>query len=180
MIYDYKQVLKFFGSPYQIRRAIKEEKLFKIESGIYSYNNNVNALSVLMKKYPNAIITSETAYYFHRLTDVIPSKIMLATGRNNSKIHDKRVKQIFISEQFLNIGKTTIKVNGVVVNIFDKEKLLIELIKNKKKTSFDYYKEIINSYRNIRDELDIKKIEQYLELYPQNEELYKTIISEVF
>ena len=39
--------------------------------------------------------------------------------------------------------------DGVDIVIYDKERLLVELIRNKRKFSFDFYKEIIenNGYR---------------------------------
>ncbi len=47
------------------------------------------------------------------------------------------------------INKTTIK-------IYSKERLLIELIRHRNKIPFDYYKEIISSYRNKIYDLDEK------------------------
>lgn len=53
--------------------------------------------------------------------------------------------------------------------------MLIELIKNKSNVSFDYYKEIILSYRNIANEPQNWKIEQYLENYSLEERILNII-----
>ena len=58
--------------------------------------------------------------------------------------------------------------------------MLIELIKNKKSIPFDYYKEVILNYRNIVDDLQNWKIEQYLENYSQEERILNIIQKEVF
>ena len=58
--------------------------------------------------------------------------------------------------------------------------MLIELIKNKKSIPFDYYKEVILNYRNIVDDLQNWKIEQYLENYSQGERIFDIIQKEVF
>lgn len=50
-----------------IKKLIKEGKLFKVEKGIYSDNNNVNYLEVLIKKYPNAVFAMESAFYQYHL-----------------------------------------------------------------------------------------------------------------
>ena len=47
------------------------------------------------------------------------------------------------------MGKTKMNYDGVDIVIYDKERLLVELIRNKRKFSFDFYKEIIASYRKI-------------------------------
>ena len=153
MLYTHKELLNKYKSNYQIEKAVKQQKIFKIEKGIYSTNKNVHYLEVITKKYPNAIITGESAYYYHNLTDVIPDKIYLATKRNAVRIKDKRIKQVLVSDKLFALGKEQLLFEGVHINIYDKEKMLIELIKNKSNISFDYYKEIILNYRNIVDEL---------------------------
>lgn len=43
------------------------------------------------------------------------------------------------------------------VKIYDRERMLIELIRNRNSIGFDYYKEIIQNYREIKDTLSTKK-----------------------
>lgn len=180
MLYTHKELLEKYKSNYQIEKAIQENKIFKIEKGIYSDKENVHYLEVIKKRYPEAILTGETAYYYHNLTDVIPEKICLATKRNAVRIADDRIKQLFISDNLFNLGKETLNIEGVTINIYDKEKMLIELIKNKSSIPFDYYKEIILSYRRISDELQIWKIEKYLENYSLEERILDILQKEVF
>lgn len=111
------------------------------------------------------------------MTDVIPQKYYLATNRKASKITDNKVKQLYVSEKTFDIGITTIKVDGIKIKIYDKEKMLIELVKN---IPFDYYKEIINNYRSISNKLDINKLSDYLNYYKNNTHLFIKIQKEVF
>ena len=157
-----------------------DKKIFKIEKGIYSDNNNVNYLEVLTKKYPNAIFTLDSAFYYHNLTDVIPKKEYLALRRNSTKISDNRVKVIYYQDKFFEIGKSSLKVNGVEIQIYDKERMLIELIRNRKTLGFDYYKEIIGNYREIKDSLNTKKIAEYISKFAIEDYLYDVIMKEVF
>lgn len=46
-------------------------------------------------KYPNAIFTLNSAFYYHGLNDVIPDLYFLTTSKEITKIRDKRVKQKF-------------------------------------------------------------------------------------
>ena len=59
---------------------------------------------------------------------------------------------------YFNLGKTNIEFEGVNINIYDRERMLIELIKNKNNTPYDYYKEIIDNYRKIKNELDVYQV----------------------
>lgn len=180
MILLYKELMNKYKSDYKIKKLIDNGKIIKVEKGIYSDNGNVNYLEILTKKYPDAVFTMNSAFYYHNLTDVIPDKEYLAIKRDSTKISDDRIKVIYYQDKFFDIGKTTIKVNGVEINIYDKERMLIELIRNEKSIGFDYYKEIINNYREIKDELNIKKISEYISKYAIEDYLYDVIMKEVF
>ena len=180
MLYRTDEILKKYKTNIELEKAIKNKKIFKIESGIYSSQEFVNYLLVISQKYPNAVFTSDSAFYYYNLTDVIPQKYYLATNRKASKIMDNKVKQIYVSEDKFNIGVTTIKVDGIKIKIYDKEKLLIELVKNSKNIPFDYYKEIINNYRSISDKLDMNKLSDYLNYYKNDIDLFLKIQKEVF
>ena len=171
MIYNYKEMIEKYKSDYQI---------YKIEKNIYSDSKNINYLEIISKKYINAIFTMDCAFYFHNLTDVIPSKITLATKRNALRIKDNKIIQMFISEKLFEIGKTQMIVEGATINIYDKERMLIELIRNKNQIAFDYYKEIISNYRKITNDLNISKIEEYIEIFPYEEHIYEVLQKEVF
>ncbi len=59
-------------SAYQLNKAIENKELFKVDNGLYSDVEFVNSLEIILKKYPNTIFTSDSAYYYYDLTDVIP------------------------------------------------------------------------------------------------------------
>ncbi|MDO4963468.1 MAG: hypothetical protein Q4E75_05200 [bacterium] len=180
MIYNYKEAISKYKDNYQLDKAIKNEKIFKIEAGLYSDEEFVNYLLIINKKYPNAVFTSDSAYYYYNLTDVIPKKYFLATHRKATKIVDNKIKQMYVSEDKFEIGISKLIVNGIEIKIYDKEKMLIELVKNSDKIPFDYYKEIINNYRNISDKLDMNKLSDYLNYYKNDIDLFSKIQKEVF
>lgn len=180
MVYNYKEVIEIYKSYYKLKKAIKNKEIFKIENGLYS-NKRINSpLIKYSKKYPNAVITMDSAFYFYDLTDVIPSKTYIATDRNADKIIDDKVVQFYMSKTILYKGRETKETENGEINIYNRERLLVELIRRKNKIPFDYYKEIISNYRKIVDELDIYKIETYLSLFKNGTNLSKIIQLEVF
>ena len=62
MILLYKELIKKYKSNYIIKKLIEEEKIFKIEKGVYSDKKDVNYLEIISKKYPNAIFTMDSAF----------------------------------------------------------------------------------------------------------------------
>lgn len=180
MVLSYKDAVSKYKSNYQLYNAINNKELYKIEPGVYSDRECVNYLSVLNLKYPNAVFTSDSAYYYHNLTDVIPRKYFLSTRRKASKINDSKVKQVYTPDEKFDVGITCINIGGIEIKIYDKERILIDLVNKSEKIPFDYYKEIINNYRETRDTLDMNKIVQYLSYYKNAEELFLKIQKEVF
>ena len=92
----------------------------------------------------------------------------------------ENIIQVWVPKEKLNVGKEKIKVNGNTINIYNKERLLVELIRKRNQIPFDYYKEIINNYRKIVDTLDSYKIEQYIALYKNENTLGNIILREVY
>ena len=180
MLYFRNELDKNKYSTYQLNKAIENKELFKVDNGLYSDVEFVNPLEIILKKYPNAIFTSDSAYYYYDLTDVIPDYFYLATKRSDSRINDKNIKQIFIHNDLFEFGKTQIEVESVKINIYDEERMLVELIRKKNLIPFDYYKEIITNYRKKIDTLDIYKIQEYISYYKNESSLYDTLMREVF
>lgn len=180
MIYNYKEVIEIYKNDYNLKKALNKNEIYKLEKGIYSQSKVVSPLVLYSKKYPNAVITMDSAYYYYNLTDVIPNKVYLATDRNSDKINNKKIVQVYMSKEILNVGKITVKEDNQAINIYDRERLLIELIRKKKQIAFDYYKEIISNYRKMVDELDMYKIEDYLSLFKNDINLSNVLQMEVF
>ena len=181
MIYTHKELEEAFRSDYHIRKAIADGRIHKIARGIYSTTPSAHPLEIISKKYPNAIFTMDSAFYFHGLTDVIPDKMYLAAVRTASRrISDRSISMIFGLEKYHEIGKTQIVFDGVTINVYNKERMLVELVRSKRRLPYDYYKEIISSYRKRIAELDVNGIEDYAMAFDTEEYIFRTIQEEVF
>ena len=179
MIYNYKELKDKLGSDYQINKKINNRELYKITEGIYSDKELINPMTLVCKKYSKAIITMDSAFYYHDLTDVIPEKYHLITDRGAPKISDKRVVQLFENSDILYLGAEHFEDNGYKFLMYNKERMLLELLRNKNKLPFDYYKEIIGNYRKIIHELDIQQIQDMLLVMPKSRMIMQLLELEV-
>ena len=180
MLYSYKEALEKFGSRYQVQKLLDEDVLYKHSRNVYSEDEYTNELKIITKKYPNAVFTLNSAFYFYNLTDMIPKKNYLAI-EESAKISEKNGFEVtYMKKTLHNLGRTTLKTHNATINIYDREKLLIELIRNKNRFFYDYYKEIIKNYREIANELDVQKITDYLKHYRNKDTILMTIQNEVF
>ena len=180
MLTSYNECLNIFGSDYQINKKISSGSLYKISSGIYSDTKRTNELEIISFKYPYAVFTMDSAFYYHSLTDVIPDKYYLATQKDATKISSSKVKQYFHRDNIFEIGITDIDYQGTNIKIYDTERMLIELVRYKNKLPFDYYKEIIENYRKRIDSLDIQKLQEYISKFSRQDKIFETIELEVF
>ena len=62
---------------------------------------------------------------------------------------------------------------------YNEERLLIELIRNKRKFSFDLYKEIIRNYRKLIHKMDMTQIMEYAYELPKTNMVMETIRLEI-
>lgn len=178
MIYNYSELLKK-KSRKEIETLVLNKKLYKLETGIYSDSLVGDDLVVYSKKYKSSIVTMESAFYYYDLTDVVPTVTTLATLSNARKIKNKNVKQYYVPKGRFESGKVLERVKDGSFYIYDKERLLVELVRNKNKMSLEYYKEIIRNYRAISDKLNFRKIDKYLKLYKNEDNLSNIIWNEV-
>lgn len=181
MIYKYSELLKkrIYNSDIEIKKAINDERLFKIDFGLYSDKKINSKLEIISKKYENYIFNSDSAFFYHGLTDNIPLKYHLAGKRGAQKIKNEDIMQTYMDDKYFEIGDSFIYYNNTKLRIYDKERMLIELVRNKNNISYDMYKEIINNYRNIINSLNLLKLQDYLSKFNDGEKYLRIIQEEV-
>jgi len=179
MVLTYKECIEKYGSDYQIKKEIKAGRLFQKEKGYYSLQRNCAETEMIITKYPRAIYTGESAYYYMGLTDVIPDVHFIATKRTDSRIKDEIVRQVFVKDELFEIGKIEMEYRGVTIPIYGRERLLVDLIRTKSKYPFDYYKEIIGSYRSLAKNMDFFLIEKYASMFRTKKAIMDAIQLEV-
>lgn len=180
MYLNYADCKRRFGSPYQIDKAIADGRLMKLETGVYSDGGRVSELGTIQFKYPKGILSFESAYFYHDLTDAIPSKYHLATPANAPAIKDPRITQHYVPSQIHMTGITEIDYCGDRVRTYDLERLLIDTARMKSKLPSDLYKEVILAFRSRTGVLSEEKIGEYLRRFPKRNMIERILYEEVF
>ncbi|WP_026505410.1 type IV toxin-antitoxin system AbiEi family antitoxin domain-containing protein [Butyrivibrio sp. NC3005] len=179
MVLTYNECIEKYGSDYKIKKELSNGELFMKEKGVYSTVRNVSDLDIITSKYPRAVFTGKSAFYYHSLTDVIPDHFHLATRREDSRIKDQRVIQSFLKDDIFEPGIIEMKYNNSSIRIYDRERMLIELMRFRKSIPFDLYKEIIQNYRRIAEEMDFGLVEDYAYMFRNGNTLMNQIQMEV-
>lgn len=145
----------------------------------YFFYHDVPEIALISAKYPNAIIAGEYAFYYHGFTDVIPEKYSMATKSKAAKFSEPRVFQIYVRDDLLELGAQTQSVDGYEFRIYDRERMLIELLRNKNTMPYDLYKEILLKYRGLVNSLELWRIQEYAEKFPKSKMIKKALDKEV-
>lgn len=176
MIYSTEELLKNGETQYSIRNKLNNAELFLVERGIYSDDPHplINECYI-SKKYPHSIITDLSALFIYDLTDHIPTYFYLATAQHSFPIRKDNVKQSYQDHSFFLVGKATIEYDNGLINIYDLERMLIELIRLKEKYPPEIYYEVINSFRKNKDKLDFYKINEYVKHFKNGKSLLQKI-----
>ena len=180
MVARLTDLVKMHRTKYRVNELVRDGKLYRLEHGMYSDRPDAPEVEILLAKYPSSVLTLDSAYYYYRLSDIVPEHYHLATDRKAAPITDERVAQSFVPSGTLAIGSETRSIGGEELRIFDKERLLIETIRNRTKLPYELYREIIDSYRGIRHELYAAKFDDYLKSFPKRDFILETIRKEVF
>lgn len=180
MLLNYSACEQQYANAYHITQSLNDKRIYRIERGIYSDTPHVSELAIIQKKYPKVIFTMESAFYYHGLTTDIPDYYYIATPAKAARLKDSRIKQVYVPDKVFPLGLVEQEQEGTTIRIYDKERMLIELLRYKDKLPYDYYKEILRNYRKIVDRLDIERIQEYATVFPKSEVLWKRLDEEVF
>ena len=175
MILTYQDTIKKYGSYYNVLKEIESGRLYKKTPGIYSTDKWYDELGSLFAKYNNIVLTCQSAFYFHGLSDYIPNTIYIATPKNAYPIRKFDVKQIFMKKEYFPIGIIELEIEGSIIEIYDKERTLIELIRYRSKINYEEYMHVLKNYREIASELDISKLIKYSKNFKAHKKIMKTV-----
>ena len=78
MLFTYAQCKEKYGSQYQLTKAVKKSEIYQLEKGVYSDRKRESDIYVISFKYPRAVLTLNSAFYYYGLTDTIPDKYILS------------------------------------------------------------------------------------------------------
>ncbi|NMA04969.1 MAG: hypothetical protein GX931_01200 [Acholeplasmataceae bacterium] len=173
MLYDYTELINKYKNDYQIKKALKEKRIYKLKPGLYSDKPKVDTLKILMHERKDAILTLQSAFYYYGLTDYIPKYIYVATPQNAYPINNSKIKQIFLKNHKL--GKIKIKQNDYYICIYDLERTLIELIRYETKMPYEEYYHVLRNFRKVKNKLDFNKLNNYAKQFRSYEKIIKTI-----
>ena len=133
-----------------LTKLIKENKIERVSRGVYIKKNElVDEFVILQSKSKNAIYSNTTALYLHGFSNRIPIKydITINSGYNGSLQKEDNVNLFYTKRELLELGVIDYKLNsGNVIRVYDLDKTICDIIKNKKKIDAEIFNKAIREY----------------------------------
>lgn len=178
MIYLWNEIVKIEGSYLKALAAVSNGKYFKTSYGIYTDDNScLSELEQLFAQYPRATLSMQSAFEYYELSDFVPDKYYIVTPYNSHTIKNKKVIQLYMDENVISVGREKINTEYGYIYIFNKERMLIELFRNKNKLPFDYFLEVVAAYRILKkmEIISLMKVRKYCKSFKFGDKLFSQI-----
>ncbi|MEM9888379.1 MAG: type IV toxin-antitoxin system AbiEi family antitoxin domain-containing protein [Bacteroidota bacterium] len=144
-----KELLKLGLSYYKIRQLLHDKILEKVKRGVYTFrDNSEDELGLLTKLIPKGVFCFHSAAYIYNYTTSIPLKHHVAVHHKaNLNLPDfPPIKLYYWQKNQYQIGVIKKEVNGVFINIYDREKTICDYIKFRNKLEVSMVKEVLQTY----------------------------------
>ena len=133
-----------------LTKLIKENKIERVSRGVYIKKNVlVDEFMVLQSKSKYAIYSNATALYLHGLSNRIPIKydITVKSGYKGSLQKEDNVTLFYTKRELLELGVIDYKLDsGNIIRVYDLDKTICDIIKNKKKIDAEIFNKAIREY----------------------------------
>ena len=133
-----------------LTKLVKEGKIERISRGVYAKKNVlVDEFVVLQSKSKNAIYSNTTALYLYGFSNRIPIKydITINNGYNGTLQKDNNVNLFYTKKELLDLGVINYKLDsGNIIRVYDLDKTIYDIIKNKKKIDAEIFNKAIREY----------------------------------
>ena len=135
---------------FYLTKLIRDNKIERVSRGVYIKKNVLaDEFVILQSKSKNAIYSNTTALYLHGFSDRIPIKydITINNGYNGSLQKEDNVNLFYTKKELLGLGVINYKLDsGNIIKVYDLEKTICDIIKNKKKIDAEIFNKAIREY----------------------------------
>ena len=133
-----------------LTKLIKKNTIERVSRGVYIKKNVlVDEFVVLQSKSKYAIYSNTTALYLHGFSNRIPIRydITVKSGYKGSLQKEKNINLFYTKRELLELGVIDYKLDsGNIIRVYDLDKTICDIIKNKKKIDAEIFNKAIREY----------------------------------
>ena len=145
-----KEVTKNNIPKVYLTKMVRDNVIERVSRGIYIKSNDIaEDMVILQHKSKNAIYSNTTSLFLHGLSNRLPIKydITINSGYNGSLQKISNVNLFYVKKELLELGVMNYKLDsGYSIRIYDLERTICDIIKNKKKLDRELVNKAIREY----------------------------------
>lgn len=148
-----------------IRKLIEKNILEKISNGIYVLSGDLSDEYALFQSHSSiAVFSHGTALFLWGLSDRVPHSYDVTVPQGTNVSHLKRdypdINCHYVKTDVYYLGITTTKTpQGAIVKLYDRERCICDLVKNREKSDSQLYSQAINDFFKLKT--DSRKLLNY-------------------
>ena len=164
-----------------LTKLVKDTQIERVSRGVYIKKNIlVDEFVVLQSKSRNAIYSNMTALYLHGLSNRIPIKydITINGGYNGSLQKDNKVNLFYTKRETLYLGVINYMLDsGSIIKVYDVEKTICDIIKNKNKIDAEIFNKAIRTYfyRKNKNTLKLYNYAKQMNIYNKVRDTFEVL-----
>lgn len=143
-----------------LTKLVRNNIIERINRGVYIKSNDIpDEMVILQNKSKNAIYSNTTALFLHKLSNRLPIKydISVLQSYKGSLQKNNNVNLFYIKKELLNLGVIDYKLDsGYVIKVYDLERTICDIIKNRKKLDQELVNKAIREYFYSKNKNTIK------------------------
>ncbi len=190
-----EKVLKLFNNGYlttkdvtnnnipkvYLTKMVRNNTIERISRGVYIKSNDIpDDMVVLQNKSKNAIYSNTTSLFLHGLSNRLPIKydITIKSGYNGSLQNSSNVNLFYVKKELLDLGVMNYKLDsGYSIRIYDLERTICDIIKNKKKLDQELVNKAIREYfySKKKDTIKLYKYAKQLNIYEKVKNTFEVL-----
>lgn len=168
-----KELLAGGVTYYQLRELLESGQVIKLKRGLYRWTevpvSEMVEVAHIVKK---GVYCLFSAAAHHDLTTFVSSEYHLAVPKKYKVTLPEYppIRLYYWEEAAYQVGITEVEVEGEMVEMYDIEKTVCDMVRYKKKVGMDTLKEVLNAYLKRRNR-NLEKLGKYASALKMKEEV---------
>lgn len=136
-------------SHYQLKPFIQQGQVHKVKQGLYRwYTADQGELPEVIGIVPNGVLCLLTAAQHYELTTFVASAYHIAIPRKDKVILPDHppIHLYYWNQTAYQLGRTTTVIDSTVLPIYDPEKTVCDVLRQRHKLGLDLAKEVLTAY----------------------------------
>lgn len=135
-----------------LQKLIQQGYVDKVRYGYYQWvdNDDFSEIGTVIRLFPDAILCMDTALRYYGYSDRTPADWHLAvskdSGKSRFRIDYPFVKPHYVEPSLLELGLTVGEIDGHVVRIYDKDRLICDCLRYRNKMDKEIFNKAIQNY----------------------------------